>query len=345
MAPSPIESRRDLAGVSRDLAISVVAGLVLLLFALRTHAAEPLPSWNDTGPKQAVLAFVDKVTREGGSDFVPVDQRIAVFDMDGTLIPEKPLPAAVMPIVEDVKTAATKNPALKQKPAIAALLEGDAAGVAAAGEAGLVDIISAATDGRTTEEVGASTRKVLETVKDPRYGKPYTELAYQPMVELVNHLHENGFQVWICSGSPVLFTRQFPRSTFGIPPQQILGSSVHTQFVERDGRTVLVYTNKIDHINDKEGKPVTINLAIGQRPLFVGGNVGNGGDIAMMRYSKDRAGPSFQLLINHDDAAREFAYAEKDGYSLDAAKKYGFNVVSIAKDWATIFRDPSSPSP
>jgi phosphoglycolate phosphatase-like HAD superfamily hydrolase len=317
-------------------AATLTCGISFFLFAVLARASDPLPSWNDTTPKHAIVAFVGKITQQGGAGFVPVEQRIAVFDMDGTLIPEKPVPAAVAPIVGDVKAAVAKDPALGEKPAIAALLKGDLAGVVAAGPAGQAEIIGAAIDGRTVEEVGADFRNAVGTAKDPKWHRTWPELGYQPMKELFAYLRANDFEIWICSGSPVLFTRQFSQSTFGVPPSRVIGSSLDTQLVERDGRTVLVYTNK-GHVNDKDGKPPAINLAIGQRPVFVGGNVGGFGDIAMMRWSKDRDGPSFQLLINHDDAAREFAYAEKDGGSLAAAAKYGFTVVNIASDWKTIF--------
>lgn len=322
--------------------IALASAFGFLLAALCARAADPLSSWNDTAPKQAILAFVGKITRQNGNEFVPVEQRVAVFDMDGTLIPEKPLPAAVMPIMGDLKAAVAKDPALKEKPAIAALLEGDKAGVVAAGSAGQTDIIGAVIDGRTTEEVADDFRRAVGTIKDERWGKTWPELGYQPMKELLAYLRANDFEIWICSGSPVLFTRQFSQSSFGVPPQRVIGSSLDTKLIERDGRTVLVYTNK-GHLNDKDGKPPAINLAIGQRPVFVGGNVGGFGDIAMMRYSKDRDGPSFQLLVNHDDAAREFAYAEKDNGSLGAAGKYGFTVVDISKDWSTIFKPASAP--
>ena len=318
----------------------LLCGLLLLLVACAVQAADPLPSWSDTAPKKAVVAFVTDAVQPGNAGFVPVEQRIAVFDMDGTLMVEKPVPAAVGPIFAELRQTIAKNPSLAKKPAIAALLKGDLPAAMATGDAGAADLIAAITDGRTVEEAGQDMRRLLETGKNSHFQKRYTELAYQPMLELLSYLRANGFQVWICSGSPVVFTRQFSQDVFGVPPQQVMGTSVETLFIDREGRTVLVYQNKIGHINDKEGKPPTINLAIGTRPAFVGGNVGNGGDIAMMRYSKDRQGPSFQLLINHDDAVREFAYGEKNNYSLDAAHKFGFTVVNMKSDWATIFPFP-----
>lgn len=318
--------------------------LALLLLSLVAHAASPLPSWKDGSTKQAIIDFVGKVTQPGSVDFIPVAQRIAVFDMDGTLIVEKPLPAAVLPIVAEVKASVKQHPELKNKPAIAALLKGDLPAIEATGQSGINDIVSAVTQGRTTEEVSAELLHLVETVKNPHYGRPYTQLGYAPMIELLVYLRANGFQTWIASGSPVGFTRGFSDQIFGIPPQQVIGTSLETRFAEKDHRAVLFYTGKIDHIDDMEGKPPAINLAIGMRPVFVAGNVGGSGDIAMMRYSKGRTGPSFQLLINHDDAKREFDYAERNHYSLDAAKQYGFTVVSIRNDWVNVFSTSSSPT-
>jgi phosphoglycolate phosphatase-like HAD superfamily hydrolase len=324
----------------------LLAAFGLLLLSFAAQAADPLPAWNDTASKQAIVAFVQKVTQAGGTDFIPIEQRIAVFDMDGTLIVEKPLPGAVMPIVAEVKAAVKQHPELKNKPAIAALLAGNIPALEAAGQAGLNDVVSAATQDRTADDVAADMQHLAETVKNPHFDKPYTQLGYQPMIELLAYLRANGFQTWIASGSPVAYTRAFSQQVFGIPPQQVIGSSLETRFAEKDQRAVLIYTGKIAHVDDKEGKPPAINLAIGARPALVAGNVGGQGDIAMMRYSKGRAGSSLQLLINHDDAAREFAYTEKNHYSLDAAQRYGFTVVSIKNDWSNVFTpSPSGDAP
>ncbi|MFI5410603.1 HAD family hydrolase [Kaistia sp. UC242_56] len=312
----------------------------LLVFALiatvAVARADPLPSWNDAATKRAIIDFVTTVTRHGGPAFVPDDERIAVFDMDGTLIPERPIPAAVIPLGADLKHAVEKKPILADKPAIRAFLKGDAAAFRNSGEQGLNDLIAAVTDGRTTEEFSASILPPLEATTHDKFRVPYTRAVYEPMAELLSYLKANGFKNWICSGSPILFTRAVSMEMLGIPPQRVMGTTAGMQFDERDGKTVLVFDGTIDHLNDQEGKPPTINLALGARPIFVGGNVGGRGDIAMMRWSKDRAGPSFQLLINHDDAEREFEYSEPDNYSLEAARRYRFHVVSIRDDWKTV---------
>lgn len=321
-------------GIKRVAATAILAFLALIAPAFAQ--TDPLPSWNDTPTKQAIVAFVAKVTQAGGTDFVPEQQRIAVFDMDGTLVPEKPVPIALIPVLADIKDAVARKPLLGDKPAVAALLRGDHAALHALGEQGINDLIAVATDGKTTEEIVRNVRPSMARTQNEKFGMPHSRAVYQPMRELLAYLEANGFRTWICSGSPLLFTRELAQGMFGIPPDRVMGSSVRTKLDEREGKTVLVFTGTLEHLNDQEGKPVTINQVIGARPLFVAGNEGGRGDIAMMRWSKDRDGPSFQLLINHDDAEREFAYAEPDNYSLNAASKYGFQVVSIRRDWKTI---------
>jgi len=310
--------------------------LAFLAAPVFAQASDPLPSWNDTGTKQAIVDFVARVTAAGGADFVPVEERIAVFDMDGTLIPEKPLPAALVPIAAGIRHAVAEQPLLADKPAVAAFLEGDLAALHDLGEQGVVDLLMIATDGRTTDEVAAAIQPLMQTTQHPKFGVAYSRAVYQPMRELLAYLEANGFTNHICSGSPVLFTRALSETMFGIPAERVMGTNLETRLDERAGKTVLVFEGRIGHINDREGKPPTIDLALGKRPVFVGGNEGGRGDIAMMRWSKDRDGPSFQLLIDHDDGDREFAYAEPDNYSLGAAEKYGFAVVSIKRDWKTV---------
>lgn len=317
---------------------AMLAGLATLL-AITTQAyaqADPLPSWNETRTKHAILDFVEKATMEGGPDFVPQEERIAVFDMDGTLVPERPVPLALIPVLADIRQAVEEKPLLGEKPAVAALLKGDPATLHAAGEQGINDLIAVATDGKTTEEIVKNVRPLMESGSYDKFAVSYLEAVYQPMLELLDHLEANGFVTWICSGSPLLISRELSEEMFGIPPERVMGSYSGTKLDERDGRTVLVFDGTIGRLNDGEGKPVTINLAIGTRPVFVGGNEGGRGDIAMMRWSKDRDGPSFQLLVNHDDGEREFQYAEPDNYSLSAAQKYGFHVVSMKDDWKRI---------
>lgn len=295
-----------------------------------------LPSWNEGATRQAILDFVKASTREGDAGFLPESERIAVFDMDGTLIPEEPYPLAMIPIMAAVRESVARKPLLAAKPAVAAFLRGDQAALDALGEAGMAELAAAATDGKSTEEMGQGVAAMLGAEMHPKFGVPYTKAVYRPMRELMDLLTVNGFTLYICSGTPVLITRQVSQQMFGIVPEHVMGTSLDTLLDERDGRTILIYDGRIGHINDMDGKPVTINLALGRRPAFIAGNEGQRGDIAMMRWSRDRAGPSLQLLINHDDAIREYAYSEPDGYSLDAARTYGFHIVSMKDDWKTI---------
>lgn len=319
--------------------LRTVLAAFFILAATASQAAaqaDPLPSWNDTSTKRAIVEFVTKVTLVGGPDFVMPDDRIAVFDMDGTLVPEKPMPIALLPVLDDIAQAVARKPMLGERPAVAALLKGDEVALHAAGEAGILDLVTAATDGKSTEDIVANVLPLLEKGQHPKFKVPYIRAVYQPMKELLAFLEANGFDNWICSGSPLLVSREVSMPMFGISPERVIGSYVRTKLEERDGKTVLLFDGSIGSFNDGSGKPVGINLAIGKRPLFVGGNEGGRGDVAMMRWSKDRQGPSFQLLINHDDAEREYAYSESDGYSLAAASKYGFQVVSMKDDWKTI---------
>ncbi|WP_062227663.1 haloacid dehalogenase-like hydrolase [Aureimonas frigidaquae] len=315
----------------------VLATAVLLALMPRAFAqTDPLPSWNETPVKQAIVDFVREATTEGQPGFVPTDERVAVFDMDGTLVPERPVPLALVPVLDDIQQAVEAKPMLRDRPAVAALLKGDVATLHAAGEQGIVDLVAVTTDGRTTEEIVQNVRPLIEGKTAERFGVPYSQAVYQPMREVLALLEANGFTNWICSGSPLLITREVSQGMFGIPPERVMGSHVGTRLDERDGRTVLLFDGTIGRLNDGEFKPVTISLAMPTRPVFVAGNEGGRGDIAMMRWSKDRDGASFQLLVNHDDAAREFEYAEPDEYSLNAAQRYGFHVASIKHDWKTV---------
>lgn len=332
-------------GYRWELRHTVASAVLLVVLATsgRAHvdpSAEVLPSWNDGPTRSAIIAFVAAATQQGGPGFIPPEARVAVFDMDGTLVTERPLPGAVLPVVADVKAAVAKHPELGDQPAVAALLKGDVPAVLAQGETGLAQVVATAIDGRDADQVATDMAREERSLPNARYHVPYTRLAYRPMMELLRYLEANGFQTWLCSGSPLAYTRGLSQEVLGIPPERVMGSALQTRFEEREGKTVLAYTGKVEHVTDREGKPPVIHLALGRRPVFVAGNVGGVGDVAMMRYAMDRGGPSFALLINHDDPGREFAYAEKGGESLAAAARYHFHVVSMKNDWQTVF-DPS----
>ena len=303
----------------------------------QTRRGDPLPSWNDGAAKRGIIDFVTRVTREGGPDFVPVADRIATLDNDGTLWVEKPLPVEVYFLFARVRELAAMDPSLKERQPFKAALEGDADYFHEAGKKAVLDLFVGAETGMDQDQFAAQARQFIDKWRHPKLNRPFTELAYQPMIELLAYLRRNGFQTWLCSGGTIDFLRVYAPHIYGIPVDQIIGSELKLESRMEGGRLVVWRLPEIEMINDKEGKPVGIDRHIGKRPIFVAGNVGNNGDIAMMEYSKGCRGPSFQLLVNHDDAEREFAYAEKDNASLNAAKHYGFTVVNIKSDWKTVF--------
>jgi hypothetical protein len=327
-------------------AISIIPLAIALGFgavqpAVSQHAqpgrGDPLPSWKDGSAKRGIIDFVMRVTREGGRDFTPVADRIAAFDNDGTLWAEKPLPVEVYFILSRVRELADKYPSLKERQPFKAALEGDADYFHDAGAKAVMELLVVAETGMSQEQFAAEARRFIEKGRHPKLNRPYIEIAYQPMIELLSYLRQNGFQTWLCSGGSIDFMRAFAPQFYGIPIGQVIGSEVKRESRMEKGRLVVWRLPEIDAINDKEGKPVGIDRQIGKRPIFVAGNVGNYGDIAMMQYSKGRRGPSFQLLVNHDDGSREFTYGEKDNASLDVAKKHGFTIVNIKSDRKTVF--------
>jgi phosphoglycolate phosphatase-like HAD superfamily hydrolase len=303
-------------------------------------AADPLPSWNDTATKQAVTAFVAKVTKEGSPDFVPVPERVAVFDNDGTLWCEQPVYVQVAFALDRVKALAEKHPEWKEKQPFKAVLEGDHKALAAAGEKGLVEIIAATHTGMTIDEFEAAVRDWIATAKHPKYQRPYTECVYQPMLELLAYLRANGFKTFIVSGGGVDFMRVFAERVYGVPPEQVVGSTGKTRYEVRDGKPVLVRLPEIDFIDDKAGKPVGIHKLIGRRPVMAFGN--SDGDFEMLEYTTAGKGARFGLFVHHTDAEREFAYDRKSHIGkldrgLDEAAKRGWVVASMKDDWKTVF--------
>jgi phosphoserine phosphatase len=340
---------------ARQRVIQRAVSVILLAIALGFGAVRPavshhkqtvysdtLPSWSDGDARRAIIDFVTRVTREGGPDFVPVADRIAVFDNDGTLWVEKPLPVEVYFILERARELTAKYPSLKERGPFKAALEGDESYFQRGGKRVALELLVATETGMDQEHFAAEARQFLEKWRQPKLDRPFTEIAYQPMIELLAYLRQNGFKIWISSGGLTDFLRVFAPQIYGIPIDQIIGTELKLESRMIGDRLVIWRAPEIETINDKENKPVGIDRRIGARPIFVAGNVGNNGDIAMMQYSKGRRGPSFQLIINHDDAAREFAYGEKDNASLNAAKKYGFTVVSIKNDWKTVFVPPQA---
>ena len=303
-------------------------------------ADDPLPSWNDTAPKQAIVAFVERVTKQGSPDFVPVPERIATFDNDGTLWAEQPMYVQGLFLVDRVKALALHHPEWHTQEPFASLLKGDMRSVAAAGEKGLLEMLAATHTGMTTEEFSTTVRDWIATAKHPKTGKLYTEMVYQPMLELLAYLRANGFKTFIVSGGGIEFMRPWTEKVYGIPPEQVVGSSGKLQFEMRNGKPVLMKLPAVHLVDDKEGKPVGIQTHIGRRPIAAFGN--SDGDLQMLQWTTAGSGPRFALLVHHTDAAREWAYDRtshvgKLDKALDEAVAKGWTVVNMKDDWKTIF--------
>jgi hypothetical protein len=301
---------------------------------------EPLPSWNDTMPKKAIVAFVEKVTKEGSPDFVPPAERIATFDNDGTLWAEQPMYFQLAFVLDRVKALAPKHPEWKEKEPFASVLKGDMKGVAAAGEKGAMEMLAATHTGMTTEEFTKTVTDWIATAMHPKTGRPYTEMVYQPMLELLAYLRANGFKTFIVSGGGIEFMRPWTEKVYGIPPEQVVGSSGKLKFELRDGTPVLVKLPEIDWIDDKEGKPVGIQSHIGRRPIAAFGN--SDGDLQMLQWTTAGKGRRFALIVHHTDAEREWAYDRnshvgKLDKAWNEAIAKGWTVVSMKDDWITIY--------
>ena len=304
------------------------------------QAADPLPSWNDGKTKQSIISFVDKVTKEGGSAFVPPDKRIATFDNDGTLWAEKPIYFQLIYAIDKVKELAPKHPEWKQKEPFASILKGDPKKALEGGKPALMQLIAATHAGMTGDEFQESVKNWLATARHPETDKPYTEMIYKPMLELLNYLRANGFKTFIVSGGGIDFMRAFSEGTYGIPPEQVVGSSLKAKYTTRDERAVIVKLAEVDLIDDKAGKPVGIYQHIGRRPIFAAGN--SDGDFEMLQWTTAGDGDRVGLLVHHTDGKREWAYDRNSHVgrldrALTAAPKEGWTVVDMKNDWKVIF--------
>jgi hypothetical protein len=321
--------------------LKVAVALLLIASATRiASAADPLPSWNDTPTKQAIIAFVEKVTKEGGPDFVPVDERIATFDNDGTLWSEKPLYFQLVFALDRVKALVEKHPKLKDEEPYQSVLAGETKHLVKAGEKAFDDMIMKTHAGMTVEEFAALVEKWLKTAKHPRFNRPYTDLIYQPMLELLAYLRSKGFKTFVVSGGGIEFMRVWTQKAYGIPPWQIVGSSNRIKYELRDGQPVLMRLPEINFIDDGPGKPVGIETHIGMRPIMAFGN--SDGDYEMLRYTMAGKGPRFGLIVHHTDAVREWAYDRDSDVGrlvrgLDDAPRYGWLIMDMKKDWKMIY--------
>jgi len=307
---------------------------------LRAGGAGPLPSWNDGKVKQSIVAFVKNVTGKGSPGFVPPAERIAVFDNDGTLWAEQPMYFQLIFALDRVKAIAPQHPEWKDKEPFASLLKGDLKAALAGGEKALLEIVMATHAGMTSEEFDKIVRDWVAQARHPRFKRPYTEIVYQPMIQLLRYLRANGFKTFIVSGGGVEFMRAFAEKVYGIPPEQVIGSTGKQKFELRDGKPVLVKLPEIDFIDNKEGKPVAINKFIGRRPILAFGN--SDGDLQMLQWTAASGGARFMGIVHHTDAAREFAYDRKFSIgqldkALDEAQTKGWTVVDMKKDWKRVF--------
>jgi phosphoglycolate phosphatase-like HAD superfamily hydrolase len=307
---------------------------------------DPLASWSDGSTKAAILDFIARVTKEGTPDFVPPAERIAAFDNDGTLWLEQPLYIEFVFAFDRVKALVPEHPEWKTTQPFQAVLEGDAKALAASGEKGLVEIITATHSGMTTDQFNTIVSDWLATTKDKRFKRVYTELVYQPMVELLAYLQAKGFKTFIVSGAGQEFIRVFADKTYGIPPEQVVGSTCATEFQVWDTSPVLMTLPKVDCVEDGAGKPVAIDKFIGRRPIFAFGN--SDGDKEMLEWTAAGDGLRFMGLVHHTDANREWGYDRKSDVgrldkALDAANAKGWTVVDMKSDWNVIFPPDNPP--
>jgi phosphoserine phosphatase len=316
---------------------------ILILLLAANVLAEPndvLPSWNDGTTKQAITRFVEKVTTSGGPQYVPPAERIAVFDNDGTLWAEQPMYVQLQFALDRVKTLAPQNPEWKNKQPFKAAMERDIDTVLSGGKRALLELVMATHANNTTEEFSLIVTEWLATAKHPDTGRAYTDMVYQPMLELLSYLRANGFKTYIVSGGGIEFMRPWTERVYGIPPEQVIGSSIKTEFQIKDGSPVLVRLPELNFIDDKEGKPVAINQHIGRRPIAAFGN--SDGDLQMLQWATAGKGARFALIVHHTDAKREWAYDRKSvvgrlDKALVEAKAKEWTIVDMQRDWKTIF--------
>src|SRR5213596_4286156 len=308
--------------------LATIALTCMVVFVTsKAQAADPLSSWNDGPAKQSITEFVAKVTKEGSPDFVPPEERIATFDNDGTLWCEQPMYFQLFFALDRVKALAPQHPEWKTKEPFASLLKGDLKGALAGGERAMLEIIVATHAGMTTAAFEQIVKDWIATAKHPKFKRPYTECVYQPMVELLAYLRANGFKTFIVSGGGIEFMRAWVEKVYGIPPEQVIGSSIKLKFEMRNGKPVLLRLPEINFVDDKAGKPVGIQMHIGRRPIAAFGN--SDGDLQMLQWTTAGSGPRFGLIVHHTDGVREWAY-DRDSQighldkALDAAGPAGW---------------------
>ena len=304
------------------------------------EGSDPLASWNDGKAKQSIIDFVGRVTTSSSPDFVPPAERIATFDNDGCLWAEQPMYFQLLFALDRVKALAPQHPEWKEKEPFASLLKGDVKAALAGGEHAMLEVVTATHAGMTTEEFEQVVKDWGDTARHPTTMRPYTEMVYQPMLEVLAYLRANGFKTFIVSGGGIEFMRPWVERVYGVPPEQVVGSSIKTKFDMRDGKPVLVRLPELNFIDDKDGKPIGINTHIGRRPIAAFGN--SDGDLQMLQWTTAGQGPRFALYVHHTDAEREWAYDRNSSIGrldkgLDEALAKGWTVVDMKKDWKLIY--------
>ncbi len=312
----------------------------ILTCAAGTATADPLPSWNETPAKAAIIDFVEKVTTEGSPDYVVPGDRIATFDNDGTLWSEQPMYFQAFFIFDRIKALAPQHPEWETTEPFASVLKGDIPGALAGGEKALLEMAMATHAGMTSDEFAAIAEEFISTARHPTTGKLLTEMVFLPMLEVLDYLRANGFKTFIVSGGGIDFMRPWTERVYGIPPEQVVGSRIKTQFEMRDGKAVVTRMPEIAFVDDKEGKPVGIQSHIGRRPLAAFGN--SDGDLQMLQWTSAGDGPRFCLYVHHTDAEREWAYDRESPIGrldkgLAEAEKNGWVVVDMKNDWSKVF--------
>ena len=333
--------------MKRTFQHSLIFGIaVVIVYVASAQASDLLPSWNEGKTRTAIIKFVETVTDNDSPDFVPVSERIATFDNDGTLWTEHPMYTQLAFALDRVRQLAPRHPEWKTTQPFKAVLDNDMKTLAASGEKGLLELVMASHAGMSTNEFESIVQDWFGKARHPRFKRPYTELAYQPMLELLAYLRANGFKTYIVSGGGIEFMRPMTEAVYGVPPEQVIGSSIETKYELKDGKPVLMRLPKVHFIDDKDGKPVGINEFIGRRPVAAFGN--SDGDREMLEWTGAGDGARLMMLVFHDDAKREYAYGPANGLPdtrfgtftqslMDEAKKNDWNVISMKKDWKRIF--------
>ncbi|MEM9381474.1 MAG: HAD family hydrolase [Planctomycetota bacterium] len=303
-------------------------------------ATDPLPSWREGAVKTGIVDFVERVTDEGGPDFVPASERVATFDNDGTLWSEQPAYFQLLFAIDQVRAMSSDRPEFLEEEPFRSAVEANLDGVMASGKEGLLELVLASHGNTSTDEFAAIAREWIETARHPTTAKPYTRMVYQPMLELLDYLRAEGFDVFIVSGGGIEFLRVWAEEVYGVPPQNVIGSTIATTFEWNDGTPRLMRQPRIDFIDDGAGKPVAIHRHIGRRPIAAFGN--SDGDLEMLQWTAAGDGPRFMALVHHTDGDREWAYDRESPvgrlrWALDEAAEQDWTVIDMARDWETVY--------